>query len=176
MGERTNGLVRSAATLKRRGILAGVSALVATVVAKAGSPRRADAAHAVPEDVIHSDQVNTTGDTTAVTTAFLGTPTMSFRNASNTLIARADGAQGSSGFMNLFDSGLRGHHDRSGIGVTGQAATNTGCGVYGHVPGTPTLAPPSGTGVFGKGPTTGVHGQSDSGVGAIGSSGSNIGV
>jgi hypothetical protein len=66
-----HGLARGTEVLKRRGLLAGVAALVGGGLARLSAAERTEAAHDLnivydPETVVHVDVTNTTTGTTAI--------------------------------------------------------------------------------------------------------------
>jgi hypothetical protein len=196
MGERTNRLLRGAGTLKRRGLLAGVAALVGAGLTRLAGPERSEAAHDTGADqtVLHAEFPNTTTSTTGIEGPYALGPLLTVNNASGVYIqVIQDAIQGWSG-GGTDSAGVRGTStastaktygvlgeswssttNASGVrGVTKDGATN---GVWGENSSTSTNA----TGVYGlasgaSGSTIGVWGRSDStSAGAIGTYGEVLG-
>jgi hypothetical protein len=164
-------------------MLAGVVALVAAGLAWIGE-RLASAGHNTniaydSQTVVHMDVTNTGAGSTRVSSNISGTAAFVALNNYPVGISRPDGMLGRTMYTTSNAAGVAGTNEAAsgGIGVLGTAKSTTGTGVYGFAGSVvPSTVAPAGSGVYGSGPVTGVHGQSSAGSGVVGISNTGDGI
>ena len=168
----------------RRGIFAGLAAVVAAGLAKLGTPDRAQAGHNTniaydSQTVMHLDVTNTTVGSSRISSNISGTAAFVALNNYPVGISRPDGMLGRTAYTTSNCAGVAGTCEAAsgGLGVMGAAKASNGTGVYGYAGSVvPSTIAPGGTGVYGSGPNYGLYGTTSSGVGVLGQTSSNIGV
>jgi hypothetical protein len=187
--------------IHRRGLLAGMAALVGAGLAWLGE-RLANAGHDTniaydSQTTMHLDVTNTTAGSTRISSNISGTAACVILNNYPVGISRPDGLLGRTTYTTSNCAGVAGANEAAsgGVGVLGTVNNSAGTGVFGHAGSSvPFNVPPSNTGVFGSsataaghgvvgysGPTgggsgTGVRGQSGSGTAMIGQSTNGDGI
>ena len=195
MGERANSLVRGAGALKRRGLLAGVAALVGAGLARATGVQRVEATHSpgtgspgADSIALHIGQTNPAGALTTLNGPLAieasssptglqvsGSMTGIIAHAQSTSAIRAIGAGAASGLDASSSSGI-GIRAVSTSGLGLEVTGVNGINVFASSSGVVAQAN-SGAGVVGSSASnTGVSGTSQGGIGVYGGSQSNVGV
>jgi hypothetical protein len=150
----------------RRAVLAGAAALAGAGFAKLAGPDSAKAGHNTDivydsQTTMHLDVTNTTAGSTRISSDISGSAAFVALNNYPVGISRPDGMLGRTMYTTSNCAGVAGTCEAAsgGIGVQGAAKATTGTGVYGYSGSVvPSTVAPGGTGVYGSGPTTGVHG------------------
>jgi hypothetical protein len=150
----------------RRALLTGAAALAGAGVAKLAGPDSAEASHTTniaydSQTVVHMDETNTGTDSTRISSNISGTAAFVALNNYPVGISRPDGMLGRTMYTTSNCAGVAGTCEAAsgGIGVQGAAKATNGTGVYGYAGSVvPSTVAPGGLGVYGSGPSVGVHG------------------
>ena len=171
-------------TTGRRGVFAGIAALVAAGLAKLSSPGQAQAGHNTnitydSQTVMHLDVTNTTAGSSRISSNISGTAAFVALNNYPVGISRPDGMLGRTMYTTSNCAGVAGTCEAAsgGNGVMGAAKATNGVGVYGFAGSVvPSTLGPGGTGVYGSGPSYGMFGISTNGPGVSGQTTNAYGV